>query len=159
MSFTGAQDGKAAAGSGLLVGRFDHAMDPKRRLTIPSAWRELMGAPAYVYVFPDPNERCLNIIPPVEMESRLEKLRQRALFDKSVGRALRIFGESAEQLMLDVQGRIRIRDKLLAFADLTDKVVMIGAMNRIQLWSYKQRPESDSVDQDALAAACDLLEF
>jgi len=112
-----------------------------------------------VYVFPDPNERCLNLIPPAEMEGRLEKLRQRPLFDKRAHEALRVFGENAEQAVLDVQGRIRIKDRLLAFAGLSSKVVMIGAMNRVQLWSPALRPEAETVDQAALAAACEALEF
>jgi len=48
---------------------------------------------------------------------------------------------------------------LLAFAGLSSKVVMIGAMNRIQLWSPEMRPEAETVDQAALAAACEALEF
>ena len=159
MAFASGQSAVAAAGPGLLVGRFDHALDPKRRLTVPAGWRDLMGAPAYVYVFPDPNEKCLNLIPPAEMEGRLEKLRQRALFDKSASAALRVFGENAEQATVDVQGRIRIKDRLLAFAKLTDTVVMIGAMNRVQLWSPESRPEAETVDQAALAAACEALDF
>jgi len=159
MAFANGQSAMAAAGPGLLVGRFDHALDPKRRLTVPAGWRDLMGSPAYVYVFPDPNEKCLNLIPPAEMEGRLEKLRQRALFDKSASSALRVFGENAEQAVVDVQGRIRIKDRLLSFAKLTDTVVMIGAMNRVQLWSPELRPEAETVDQAALAAACEALAF
>ncbi len=159
MAFANGQSGVATVGPGLLVGRFDHALDPKRRLTVPAGWRDLMGAPPYVYVFPDPNEKCLNLIPPAEMEGRLEKLRQRALFDKRAGEALRVFGENAEQAVVDVQGRIRIKDRLLMFARLSDKVVMIGAMNRIQLWSPALRPEAETVDQAALAAACEALDF
>lgn len=158
MAFVNGQS-VATAGPGLLVGRFDHALDPKRRLTVPAGWRDLMGSPAYVYVFPDPNEKCLNLIPPAEMEGRLEKLRQRALFDKNASSALRVFGENAEQAVVDVQGRIRIKDRLLAFAKLTDTVVMIGAMNRVQLWSPELRPEAETVDQAALAAACEALAF
>ena len=150
MAFAGGQSAVAAAGPGLLVGRFDHALDPKRRLTVPAGWRDLMGAPPYVYVFPDPNEKCLNLIPPAEMEGRLEKLRQRALFDKRASVALRVFGENAEQAVVDVQGRIRIRDRLLAFAQLTDTVVMIGAMNRVQLWSPALRPTS-TVNRESTA--------
>jgi MraZ protein len=159
MAFVNGQVAAAASGPGLLVGRFDHALDPKKRLTVPAGWRDLMGSPAYVYVFPDPNETCLNLIPPAEMEGRLEKLRQRALFDKRAGEALRVFGENAEQAVLDVQGRIRIRDRLLAFAGLSDKVVLIGALNRVQLWSPILWPETETVDQAALAAACETLDF
>jgi len=42
---------------------------------------------------------------------------------------------------------------------LTDTVVMIGAMNRVQLWSPALRPEAETVDQAALAAACEALDF
>jgi MraZ protein len=156
---TGKQSAVTTSGPGLLVGRFDHAMDPKRRLTVPAGWRDLMGDPPYVYVFPDPHMKCLSLVPPAEMEGRLEKLRQRALFDKTLGPALRVFGESAEQVTLDVQGRIRIRDKLLAFAQLSDKVVMIGSMNRVQLWSPALAPETESIDQASLEEACRVLEF
>jgi MraZ protein len=159
MVSTGAQIAGTAAGSGLLVGRFDHALDPKKRFTIPAGWRELMGSPAYVYIMPDPRDKCLNLLPPAEMEGRLEKLRQRALFDKGAGSALRVLGENSEQVMLDVQGRIRIKDRLLKFALLEEKVVMVGALNRVQLWSPALLPEEETVDQAKLAEACEALNF
>ena len=118
-----------------------------------------MKSPAYVYVFPNPHAKCLNLIPPAEMEGRLEKLRQRALFDKKAGEALRVFGENAEHVLVDGQGRIRIRDRLLAFAGVVDKVVMIGAATRIELWSPLNRPEDEAIDQDAMAAACVELDI
>lgn len=159
MVSAGAQSVGTTAGSGLLVGRFDHALDPKKRFTIPAGWRDLMGSPAYVYIMPDPREKCLNLLPPAEMEGRLEKLRQRALFDKGAGSALRVLGENSEQVMLDVQGRIRIKDRLLKFALLEEKVVMVGALNRVQLWSPALLPEEETVDQAKLAEACEELNF
>ena len=159
MALMGGQSVVTAVGPGLLVGRFDHAMDPKKRLTVPAGWRDLMGAPPYVYIMPDPSERCLNLIPPAEMEGRLEKLRQRALFDKKASVSLRVIGENSEQVMLDVQGRIRVSDRLLAFAQLGDTVAMIGSMNRIQLWSPALMPVAEEIDQSKLAEACEALEF
>lgn len=159
MSSAREQSGGSNPGPGLLVGRFDYALDAKKRFTIPAGWRELMGAPAYVYIMPDPQEKCLNLLPPGEMEGRLEKLRQKALFDKGASGALRVLGENSEQVMLDVQGRIRIRDRLLNFAMLEDKVVMVGALNRVQLWSPARLPEEEKVDQGKLAAACEALQF
>ena len=144
---------------GLLVGRFDYALDPKKRFTIPAGWRDVMGTPAYVYVMPDPREKCLNLVPPGEMEGRLEKLREKALFDRKASEAMRIIGEHSEQLSLDVQGRIRVRDRLLNFAAIDDKVVMIGAFNRIQIWSPALRPDVEAVDQKTLADAVDQLQF
>lgn len=146
-------------GEGLLLGRFDHALDPKKRLTIPSNWRELMGQPTYVYVLPDLDLPCLNLLAPRELEQRMEGLRQRALFDDGLGEALAELGENAEQLPLDVQGRIRIRDRLLEFAQLSDQVVLIGAANRVQLWAPKLRPERVTVDQGRLTSAYKNVKF
>jgi len=146
---------------GCFAGRFDHNLDPKYRITIPAPWREIMGPSGYVYVMPDPYLKCLNLLTIDEMSVRLEKLRQKALFDPASGEALRVIGENSEQLQWDVQGRIRIRDRLLAFPDLKLKepVVMIRAVNRVQLWSASLRPEEPEVDQAKLAGAVQQVVF
>ena len=144
---------EAGAWSGALVGRFDHALDPKKRFTIPSEWRALMGNPSYVYVMPDPSERCLDLVPVAEMESRLVKLREKALFDPVANRALQTIGAVSELPPLDVQGRIRISDKLLQFANLTTTVAMLGSVRMIKLWNPKMLAPAEKVDQNALASA------
>lgn len=145
--------------SGVLVGRVDHALDPKKRFTIPSEWRAVMGDPEYVYVMPDRTEKCLNLIPRAEMEARLEKLREKALFDPALNRALQAIGANSEQLMLDVQGRIRVCDKLLQFANLTTTVAMVGSVRMIKLWSPDALAPEAKVDQKALNAALDAAGF
>ena len=147
------------ARSGVLIGRNDHALDPKKRFTIPSEWRSAMGEPQYVYVMPDPNERCLDLIPPVEMEARLEKLRERALFDPALNRHLQTIGEISETLTLDCQGRIRVCDKLLQFANLTTTVAMVGSVRMIKLWNPKALKPETKVDQRSLAAALKEVGF
>ncbi len=143
--------------TGGFVGRYDHALDPKKRFTIPSEWRNLMGNPEFVYVMPDPEKRCVNIIPAVEMESRLAKLRERALFDPALAPVLERIGANSEMPSLDVQGRIRISDKLLQFANLTTTVAMVGAVRMIKLWDPAALEPADKIDQiglrEALASA------
>ena len=144
--------------SGVLVGRCEYNLDPKHRFTIPSGWREVMGDPKYVYVMPDGKERCLNLIPPAEMESRLAKLRERALFDPSVTKHLQAIGAATEQLTLDVQGRIRVCDKLLQFANLTTTVAMVGSVRMIKLWDPAAL-KPDVVDQTDLNNALESVGF
>lgn len=139
--------------SGVLVGRRDYALDPKKRFTIPSEWRAAMGDPAYVYVMPDRKEKCVNVLPPGEMESRLEKLREKALFDPAANAAYLTIGANSDQLTLDCQGRIRVSDKLLQFANLTTTVAMVGSVRMIKLWSPAELPPEDKVDQKALSSA------
>lgn len=144
------------AGSG-FVGRYDHNLDPKKRFTIPREWRAMMGDPEFVYVMADPVERCVNIIPSVEMESRLAKLREKALFDPALNQVLQTIGSNSEMPPVDGQGRIRISDRLLQFANLTTTVAMVGAVRKIELWNPEALPPEDKVDQaefgEALMAA------
>ena len=146
-------------GSGVLVGRFDHNLDPKKRFTIPSEWRVVMGNPDYVYVMPDRKERCLNLIPKAEMEARLEKLREKALFDPALNAALQTIGANSEQLTLDSQGRIRVCDKLLQFANLTTTVAMVGSVRMVKLWDPAALAPEGEVEQAALDAALAMAGF
>jgi len=144
---------------GPLAWTFEHALDPKRRLTIPAVWREAMGAPDYLLVMADPNDPCLTIVPPDVLKERMQRVRQQPLFDDGMTEALRDLFGHAENLAVDVQGRIRISDELLAFAGLEDNVVLCGAGVRIQLWSPKRRPVRRSIDQAAIANAANVLKF
>ena len=144
--------------SSSLIGEAVHSLDPKKRLTIPSAWRAAMGNPAYLYVLPDRNGQCLDILPKAEMDVMLAKLRQKALFDPALNKAAMAIGRVSEMLPLDVQGRIRICDKLLQFANLTTTVVMVGSVRMIKLWDPARLKPTDKVDMAEFNAALDMLE-
>lgn len=147
------------AGKGGFVGRFDRPLDSKKRFTIPSEWRDLMGNPEFVYVMPDPMDRCVNIIPMVEWQARMEELRKKSLFDPALKPVLQKIGANSEMPTLDVQGRIRISDKLLRFANLTTTVAMQGAVRTIQLWDPAALPPADAVDQTGLREALAVAGF
>ena len=142
-----------SGGSNALMGEFEHSLDPKKRLTIPREWRQAMGDPDFVYVMRDRNGKCLDLLPKAEMESLLAKLREKALFDPALTKAAMLIGANSEQLMLDVQGRIRISDKLLQFANLTTTVAMLGSVRMVKLWDPKSLAPAETVDQEALASA------
>ncbi len=63
---------------------------------------------------------------------------------------------------IDRQGRVAVPQHLLAFAQLQDRLLVVGALERIELWNPLQwesrvRPaEADLLDPvDAVAAATD----
>ena len=145
--------------SGVLVGRCDHSLDPKRRLTIPSGWRKTLGNPEFVYVMPDRKEKCLNLMSKAEMDVLLEQIREKALFDPALNRVYQVIGSMSEQLDLDIQGRIRISDKLLQFANLTTTVAMVGSVRMVKLWDPKALAPEDKVEQSALDAALESAGF
>ena len=136
-----------------LVGRYDHTLDPKKRLKIPAELFHLMGSPENLFVMPDPYAPCLLILPPVEMRIMVEKLRKMPYFNEDVSDALESLGGQSEFLQLDTARRIRICDAFLEFAELESDVVIIGAANRIRLWAPRHRPLKKQVDQSKLSAA------
>ena len=145
------------AGSGVFLGRHDFALDPKKRFTIPSEWRGALGN--VVYVMPDRRERCLNLYSQEEMDVFLEQLRQKALLDPALNKVFAKLGAVSQQLSLDIQGRIRICDKLLQFANLTTTVAMLGAVRMIKLWDPAALAPADKVDQAALRDALAVAGF
>ncbi len=143
----------------VLLGRYDYALDPKKRFTIPSCWRRIMGDPEDVFIVPDPEEKCLNLVSPDLMRARIEELQKKALLDPSLNKLLQVIGENSEQLTLDCQGRIRVCDKLLRFANLTTTVAMVGSVRLIKLWDPAALGAGDEVDQEAFREAAKGLGF
>jgi MraZ protein len=146
-------------GLGLFVGTVTHSLDPKKRVTIPSDWRELVGEPSSVYVIPDFRHRCLNVYPAREMLHKLERIRQHSMADQKAMQFARVLGEASALLKWDTQGRIRISDRQLEFAGLTDQVVMVGALNRFELWSPENRGTAGGMEQDGLEEAARYVGF
>ena len=143
--------------SGVLLGRHDYALDPKKRFTIPSEWRDAMGD--VVYVIPDRRERCLNLYSRAEMDVFLNQLRQKALLDPALNKVFAKIGAVSQQLSLDSQGRIRICDKLLQFANLTTTVAMVGSVRMIKVYDpavLGPEDEVDIADLDAVLTAAGM---
>lgn len=143
----------------IFAGLFRHALDPKRRLTVPSRWREMAGDPKYLFVLPDPEKACLNLMTLEQMNSIFAHPADEldSFLDDGISDSYQDIFSSAEQLPLDVQGRIRIGDDLLAFAGLTDQVVLSGARNRIQVWAAEHPQAPKGVDQNRIAASMEAL--
>jgi MraZ protein len=144
---------KEIQGLPLFVGDFLHCPDLKRRISIPSRWRIQVGDPKSLFVLPDFHVKCLNLFPAAEMAFKLDVLRRQSLSDERAMEFARIVGENSDVVSWDTQGRIRIKDKLLDFAEIQDQVALVGAMTKIQVWNPKNRPDSGKIDQARLKEA------
>ena len=132
---TAVAEGMAQAG--LFVSQFTHSLDPKRRITIPAPWREVIGRPPQVFVLPSVTDPCIVVYPARLMSDRLERIRKLSMADEKARLFLRTLASRSEVLGWDVQGRIRIKDDLLAYAGLTDEVVLASHFDGFELWNPK----------------------
>jgi MraZ protein len=145
-------------GQGVFVSTFTHSLDPKKRLTIPSEWRVQVGANG-LYVLPDISMKCLCVFPATEIKQRLQKLRQHAMADKKAREFARVIGAKSDLVAWDSQGRIRIKDELLDLAGLKDQVMLVGALDRFELWNPDRLTGVGGADQTSFEDAARYVGF
>ena len=143
-----------------FVSDYRHNLDGKKRLTVPSFWRDLIGDSKQVFVFPGLTEPCLRVFAPDEANRRLAKVQESAGSDREGRKLKRSLMAKSELVSWDSQGRIRIKDSLLEYAGLKTKVVLVGTWEGFELWTQanwkKHNSDGDVAELDQLA---DHMEF
>jgi MraZ protein len=123
-----------------LVDTFCHNLDPKKRLTIPSEWRDALGNPSYIYVMPSATDECLELVPVELMERTLQQYQNADIFDEEADADAQAIAQFAQMLKVDAAGRIRIGDNLLGHAGIKSGVTMIGGIRKAKLWAAERKP-------------------
>ena len=126
----------------MFMGEYNHTIDAKGRLIIPSRFRELLGEE---FVLTRGLDGCLSIYPMDEWVAFEEKLRALPLTNKDARTFSRFFVAGATTCQLDKQGRILVPQTLRQFAGLDKDVVLTGRFIGIDQ------------DQDAIIAASERL--
>lgn len=144
---------------GVFVGQFVHALDPKKRITIPSDWRGEAGPSGRLYILPDVHHRCLCAFPASELMQRISHMRNHSIADKTARQFARVLGSQSDLVTWDSQGRIRIKDDLLDFARLVNEVQLVGTFDRFELWSPELFREFSEMGPDSLKDAAQYVGF
>lgn len=127
----------------MFMGEYNHTIDAKGRLIIPSKFREALGSE---FVFTKGLDGCLFVFPMKEWEAFEEKLRSLPLIDKNARKFSRFFLAGASTCELDKQGRILVPGTLREFAQMDKEVVLTGMLDRIEVWSKEQWLENNAYD-------------
>ncbi len=135
----------------MLIGEYKHTLDPKKRLSLPSKWREELGRKLVITRGLD---NCLFVYPLIEWQKITEKIGQLPLGQADTRSFNRFFLSGAVEVEVDSVGRILVPDFLKDFAALGTSVVLAGIYSRIEIWDeekwneYKRKIETQA---DALA--------
>ena len=116
-------------------GTFDHTLDAKNRLTVPARYRATL-ADGVVLAMPVDLKPCVGVWQPQEYEL----YSRRALADLSplsgdLSELERFFYGNSLETELDAAGRIMVPGFLSEHAELQKEVVIVGAGDRLELWS------------------------
>ena len=145
---------------GIFTGTTTHFLDPKKRLTIPSEWRDQVGVTNNLYVLPDlVGRRFLNVFTAREMVKRLQSIRNLPVADEKGRQFARLLGSQSQLVPWDSAGRIRINDALLEEAKLSDKIVLVGVFDHFELWNPDLWKESESKKVEDLREAAQYVGF
>lgn len=128
----------------MFMGEYNHTIDTKGRLIIPSKFREVLGDD---FVVTKGLDGCLFVYDNTEWSAFEEKLKALPLMNKESRKFVRFFLAGAASVEVDKQGRILLPSVLREFADITKDAVLVGVGSRIEIWS-KDRWEGTVTYQD-----------
>ena len=111
-----------------MTGKFEHNIDAKGRVIVPSSLREELGEVCYVTLSID---SCLSVY----SEKAWEAFRAKVdALPAAESRKMRVVFANTARCELDVQGRILVPQKLRDFVGISKRVMIIGFSNHAEIW-------------------------
>lgn len=116
----------------MFMGEYHHNIDEKNRLILPSKFRDALGSK---FIVTRGLEKCLYVYNQNDWNKIVAKLDTLPFTKKDARIFIRSFFSGATECEFDQQGRINITSPLVSYADLKKECVVIGANDRIEIWS------------------------
>lgn len=133
----------------MFIGEYQHSIDEKGRVAVPSKFRAGLKSGAIVTRGLD---HCLFVLEKTEWENLANKLIAMPIAKSNSRAFVRLMLAGAMEVDLDVQGRILLPDYLRKYADLKKRTVIAGLYNRLEIWDeeswkkYKEKTEASGDD-------------
>ena len=119
------------------IGEFRHGIDPKNRVTIPSAWRS--GEAESFYVTEGAGRACLNVFTPEAFRQVVESVQTLpGVSPRERQQFIQRFAAGAMECSADKQGRMVLPVELCNRIGLQGEAVLVGAFSRFEIWNPEQ---------------------
>ena len=122
----------------MFRGRFEHSIDQKGRLSVPSLFRESLQENYDERLIVTNFDNCLWAYPVAEWSRVEAKVSELPQFRPEVKALQRFFISAACECPLDPNGRIIVPPTLRSYAGLGRRVVLVGMTRRIEIWSRER---------------------
>ena len=134
----------------MFIGEYQHAIDNKNRMIMPSKFREELGDK---FVLTKGLDGCLYAYTLEEWRVLEEKLKKLPLTSKDARAFVRFFFSGANEIDIDKQGRALIPQNLSEYATIEKDIVCIGVSTRIEIWSKIKWDEynDSNINMDEIA--------
>lgn len=129
----------------VFTGIYEHTIDTKNRLAIPSEVRRRLRSSAgggkdegiRLYVTLDQSKQSLCVWPEKQFENRAAQLDQSQRGAQEMLAYERLFFSLTHDVEVDKQGRIRLPERLLEMSGLGGEVTVIGVNDHLEIWDRK----------------------
>lgn len=141
-------------------------LDDKGRLAIPTKYRKslMLDCEGQMVCTIDIKQPCLLLYPLPEWQIIEQKLTTLSSMNPAERRLQRLLLGHAEDCQMDKSGRILIASTLRQHADLDKKIMIVGQLNKFEVWSeaaWQAQIANDMAaeQQDDLALSERLQDF
>lgn len=128
----------------MFYGEYQHSVDVKGRVIVPSKFRDGLGEK---FIVTKGLDNCLFAYSAEEWSNLETKLKSLPFTDKDVRAFVRFFFAGATECEVDKQGRILIPQNLREYAGLEKDIYVIGVSTRVEIWD-KTKWENYSGDEN-----------
>ena len=139
----------------LFVGTHDRQLDDKGRLALPAAFRPQLGEHCYLAFGID---TCIEVIPAEAFEALADELMAKVQRGEVSRHRQRMVSGSATIATIDKQGRIKVDDKMRAWAGLRtdDTVIVSGNYRVIEIWAPERHQQMQAQGATELVGDLDF---
>lgn len=127
----------------MFMGEYNHSIDAKGRLIIPSKFRDTLGEE---FVVTKGLEGCLFVFEKYDFETFMDKLNEKSDLEAKVRKIKRFFISGAQEMEPDKQGRMLVPPVLREYAGLEKEVVFAGVGGHIEIWDKAKWEDITSFD-------------
>lgn len=139
-----------------FTGRHEVPVDDKGRIFVPAEFRKKLPLESDdTFVVMRDFDGCLEAYPQHIWEEKAAQLHQLRNSNRKVRDYIRWKLSYSAEIKMDRQGRVSIPRPILAKAGITDQMVIIGALDKLEFWS----PENSEEFSEESPPLEDLAEF
>lgn len=131
-----------------FMGEFNHTVDAKGRIIVPSKFRDKLGE---TFVITKGLDHCLAIYDLKNWERLEEKLGELNSLTADTRVLRRMMVGSAVEAEADKQGRVLLSAPLRAYAGIEKDAVLIGNIDHIEIWNREAWIKAQDIDADEAA--------
>jgi MraZ protein len=131
-------------------GSYSYSVDSKGRINIPAKLRKYVSPEANdTFVVTRGFEKCLFLYPLDEWNTLEGSIRGLSPSNSQHRFITRTLLQYATEAQLDGQSRITIPKELLQFSGIEDQVLIVGVLERIEVWNPKEYEAYMSLQTDS----------